>query len=71
VIADEHGPAHIEAVAHVVNAQRGNAGSHLAARKRCPRGHPYDEANTYINAAGWRFCRTCNRERSRAIKEPV
>lgn len=27
---------------------------------QCPRGHAYDEANTYRNAKGKRICRACN-----------
>lgn len=37
----------------------------MAARTHCPRGHPYDEANTYLNA-GRRHCRTCMKDRKRA-----
>lgn len=33
----------------------------------CPRGHVYDEANTYMNAKGKRICRACNTERVRAV----
>lgn len=29
----------------------------------CPRGHAYDEANTYRNKKGKRICRACNAER--------
>lgn len=29
----------------------------------CPKGHPYDEANTYRNKKGKRICRACNAER--------
>lgn len=38
-------------------------GRHPNARKtHCPRGHPYDGVNTYINPAkGQRMCRTCRR----------
>lgn len=32
------------------------------AKETCPRGHPYDSANTYINPKGWRLCRTCRRQ---------
>lgn len=32
----------------------------------CIHGHPFDAANTYINARGNRLCRACNRERKRA-----
>lgn len=34
----------------------------FSAVTECPRGHPYDEKNTYINA-GKRICRACNRLR--------
>lgn len=33
-----------------------------ARKTHCPSGHPYDEANTKINAQGSRVCRTCQRE---------
>ena len=32
-----------------------------AMKDRCPHGHPYDSANTYVNPRGWRLCRTCRR----------
>ena len=32
----------------------------------CPKGHAYDEANTYIPKSGGRVCRACKRERSSA-----
>jgi hypothetical protein len=32
-------------------------------RTRCPQGHPYDEANTYITKDGKRMCRKCLRSR--------
>lgn len=28
---------------------------------QCPRGHPYNEENTYITLRGWRQCRICKR----------
>jgi hypothetical protein len=34
-------------------------------RTHCPKGHPYDEANTYVNRQGNRECRACHRERHR------
>lgn len=38
------------------------------ARTHCPRGHPYDEENTYvIPSSGGRVCRTCARERQRRV----
>jgi hypothetical protein len=30
------------------------------ARTHCPKGHPYDEANTGIHAQGYRVCRECH-----------
>lgn len=33
-------------------------------KKECPKGHPFDEANTYVNPKGKRECRACRRERS-------
>lgn len=34
-------------------------------KTHCPRNHPYDEANTWISPAGYRACRTCNRDKLR------
>ena len=31
----------------------------------CGKGHPFDEANTYVSRTGGRQCKTCNRERAR------
>lgn len=41
-------------------------GTHNQARKTaCPRNHPYDKSNTYVDPSGRRHCRTCKRERER------
>jgi HNH endonuclease len=45
-------PDHLEAVTHRVNCDR-------AKRSCCRRGHPYNEANTYITPRGNRQCRRC------------
>lgn len=37
-------------------------------RTHCPRGHPYDQVNTYRHG-GQRFCRACPRERRRAASK--
>jgi len=34
-------------------------------KSHCPAGHPYDEANTYVNPRGGRSCRICRRESRR------
>lgn len=52
-------PAHLEDVPHRLNVQRGRAGTIEASRDACPRGHPYDELNTYTNPSGSRKCRQC------------
>jgi len=55
-------PAHLEAVPHQVNCQRGNVGWNSRAKVCCPSGHPYDETNTYVvPSTGERTCRTCRK----------
>ena len=51
--------SHLEAVTHAVNAQRGLAGAHLAAKTNCPKGHPYLGSNLYLYKDGRRACRLC------------
>lgn len=60
-------PLHIEPVPPSVNSLRGNAGAHLKSRTHCPKGHPYDEKNTYA-LGGRRYCRECGRVSAREIK---
>lgn len=66
-------PDHLEPVTHLENIRRaiaqgrGVAVSRLA-KTHCDRGHPYDEANTYL-WRGVRHCRACRREASRASKQ--
>lgn len=62
VIADEYGPAHIEAVTPRVNSLRSFSPLALNAQKtHCKHGHPFDAANTYARLTGGRTCRTCSR----------
>jgi hypothetical protein len=62
-------PDHLESVTGAENTRRSNR-LRAARITHCPRGHPYDEANTYINAPGARCCRACNRERMRRSARP-
>lgn len=54
-------PEHLEPVTNAENILRGTAPSAENARKsHCPKGHPYDEANTLIRPNGRRRCRACH-----------
>jgi len=66
VIADEHGPAHLELVTPKENCLRGESFAAINARKtHCPRGHPLDGDNLYRHPDGRRECRECARTASR------
>lgn len=55
-------PDHLEPVTMRENTMRGMGFSAVNARKtHCPKGHPYDEANTYYFGRN-RQCRACRRE---------
>jgi hypothetical protein len=52
-------PDHLEVVSHRENVMRGSGPSAANAKKtHCPKGHPYDDANTIVYR-GYRYCRTC------------
>lgn len=58
-------PAHLEPATHRQNILRGSAPTATNALKtHCKRGHPFDEANTYVcassNGGVRRICRACN-----------
>ena len=58
-------PDHLEPVTLRVNLRRGKTvTAKNAAATHCPKGHPYDAANTHVYRGG-RFCRTCPREYQR------
>lgn len=57
-------PSHLEQVDHGENMQRGR--KHGITKTHCPAGHPYDEENTSIDAAGKKRCRTCRNAAARA-----
>lgn len=58
-------PAHLEPVTQAENVKRGRAGDIERARTHCPKGHPYDKANTYVSPAGHRKCRACTNARKK------
>lgn len=57
-------PEHLEPVTASENMRRAKS-----LITHCPRGHAYDEANTYITPRGARDCRTCRNAASRRCKE--
>ncbi len=57
-------PDHLEAVSLKENILRGTCPpAKNALKTHCPRGHPYDEVNTYINPKGWRICNICKKQK--------
>jgi hypothetical protein len=55
-------PCHLEPVTRRENILRGVSNPASCARRtHCPKGHSYDEDNTYVND-GKRCCRSCHRE---------
>jgi hypothetical protein len=60
-------PQHLEPVTQQVNVLRGYSPAAAGARAaHCPKGHPYDEANTFRSRKGKRLCRACHRSWSSA-----
>lgn len=60
-------PIHIELVTHAENLWRSNFGATLNAKKtHCKYGHEFTPDNVKRNRDGWRQCRICLRNRSRA-----
>src|SRR5439155_25592866 len=60
-------PAHLEPVTNRENILRGVGPN----RTHCPRGHPYDERNTFrytYRGSTRRNCRACTRARTRALE---
>jgi hypothetical protein len=46
-------------------AERGGRRKSLPLKTHCKRGHPFDEANVYVDRSGRRSCRSCTRNRAR------
>lgn len=57
-------PDHLEQVTQKINMLRGETVQALnVAKAACPKGHPYDAENTYVDRAGKRHCRICRKAR--------
>jgi hypothetical protein len=63
-------PGHLEPVTTRENVLRGTSPVARNARaEHCPKGHPYDEANTYVRPdRGGRDCRACRRDNCKAYR---
>jgi hypothetical protein len=57
-------PDHLEPVTPLENTRRAPSSVSQVNRRKthCNHGHEFNEANTYINAKGYRSCRPCNRD---------
>lgn len=67
-------PEHLEPVTRAENLARSPIywGNVKAAKTHCPKGHPYDDENTYSppgREGAHRLCRTCRRERNREAQK--
>jgi hypothetical protein len=60
-------PAHLEVVSCRENLLRGDTFvAKNKAKTHCKRGHRFTEHNTKYTKQGWRYCRACDNEQSRA-----
>ena len=55
-------PKHLEMVTHQENIRRGLVGQYQRDKTHCPKGHPYNEENTYRHN-GARSCKACGKLR--------
>lgn len=63
-------PEHLEPVSMRENLMRGNGvAARNAAKATCPKGHAFDDTNTYRDKTGRRHCRACHRSREAARRE--
>lgn len=58
-------PQHLQAVTHKENMRR----AFPTPPTHCPKGHAYDEKNTYINPMGRKVCRTCTNQHCMEYKQ--
>jgi hypothetical protein len=55
-------PNHLRQITGLENTMIGvGPGPTNLKKTHCPKGHPYDSKNTYIDKRGFRYCRICKR----------
>jgi hypothetical protein len=61
-------PEHLEPTTQADNLARSLLvpSTRNARKSACPKGHPYDDENTYVDRHGKRYCRACRRLRDRS-----
>jgi len=68
-------PSHLEAVTPSENVKRSSSWHHFVSSARkiksCPKGHPYDDANTYLDKQNCRHCKTCGRQRAKLYQRAI
>ena len=62
-------PWHLEDVSLEENLRRGFGTCSRLERKSCPKGHWFDEVNTYNHPSGTKICRICKKEWQRVWRE--
>jgi len=62
-------PDHLEPVTPAENRRRGVSNPHNRSKTECKKGHPFDEANTYLRPDGGRGCRECQQIRERKSRK--
>jgi hypothetical protein len=64
-------PRHADPVPQVQNLHRSpeTVNTINAAKTACPRDHPYDSVNTYVDSTGARHCRACRSDANRRYRD--
>ena len=64
-------PDHLEPVTNLENIYRGYGAARNRLKTHCPKGHEYNEENTYIDPRGWRNCRICKKSSKKRISRQL
>lgn len=68
-------PSHLRPGTQIENVadaiERGRFTNGNKRKTHCPKGHPYDDQNTYVDKRGKRSCRACGNERRARYRRPA